>query len=703
MTLGTESLEDSTVSKDSPPVNPELELSRSVCGSEGDVALDVDSLAEDTYEVVRRKTGVSLYFKDVKYEVNVDVNAGSQGCLRWMRKNGSKSKEILHGISGYVRPGEMLAVMGPSGSGKTTLLNILAGRLGQPSEGELLFGGKQRDKRTRRKVAYVTQEDLFFSNLTVHEVLTFTAHVRLPDSMTVPEKDARVDVVLEKLNLQKTANTKIGDGLFNKGISGGERKRVGIANELLTDPYVILLDEPTSGLDSNTALTVVQILKRLSLDGKTVVTTIHQPSSQMFQEFDKLLLLSEGNSVFFGDAKDAFKYFSKLGMECPFGYNLADFYMQLLTDEDLHGTQPVKAKLVEAWKEEEKGLFLDHTEFDNERSNTRRFFTDSVVSSFRSVVKSVRSLPSNFIESMGRSEPVEDISWDDDRKYATSWNTQFRNLSQRAFRQKRGQVTEIWPIIHLCCTLVLVGIVWFRMPETEATINDRVGNLFFSCIFWGFFTMLSATYAFPTEKAVIRKDRSSGAYRLSAYFLAKSTAEIPLDVIYPIVWGSIVYWLVGLNPNIDRFFIYLFLLVTNVLLAQSFGLAISVAVMNVQKATVLASVVMLASLMVAGFYVATENLPSWIRWVQYLSFIVYSFAALMLNEFNGQTYTCTEPPTEFRLGECPIQDEYVYETYDLTFNLGVWGNWGIMMAWIIGLRLLAYVFLRTLHNKHKKA
>ncbi|KAJ8900802.1 hypothetical protein NDN08_000102 [Rhodosorus marinus] len=556
MAVGTESVNDSTVSKDSPPVNPELELS----DSEGDIALDVESLAEDSYEAVSKKKGVSLYFKDVKYEVNVDVNTGSEGCLRWMRKKGSNSKEILHGISGY------------------------------------------RDKRTRRKVAYVTQEDLFFSNLTVNEVLTFTAHVRLPDSMTVPEKDARVDVVLDKLNLQKTANTKIGDGLFNKGISGGERKR-------------------------------------------------------------------------------------------------------LLTDEDLHGTQPLKAKLVEAWKEEEKGLFLDHTEFDNEKSSTRRFFTDSVVSSFHSVVKSVRSLPSNFMESMGRSEPVEDVSWDDDRKYATSWNTQFRNLSQRAFRQKRGQVTEIWPIIHLCCTLVLVGIVWFRMPETEATINDRVGNLFFACIFWGFFTMLSATYAFPTEKAVIRKDRSSGAYRLSAYFLAKSTAEVPLDVIYPIVWGSIVYWLVGLNPNIDRFFVYLLLLVTNVLVAQSFGLAISVAVMNVQKATVLASVVMLASLMVAGFYVATENLPSWIRWVQYLSFVVYSFAALMLNEFNGQTYTCNtppDPPTEFQLG-CPIEDVYVYETYDLTFNLGVWGNWGIMIAWIAGLRLLAYVFLRTLHNKHKKA
>eukprot|EP00188_Purpureofilum_apyrenoidigerum_P006014 Plantae.Rhodophyta-Purpureofilum_apyrenoidigerum.ctg8588.p1 GENE.Plantae.Rhodophyta-Purpureofilum_apyrenoidigerum.ctg8588~~Plantae.Rhodophyta-Purpureofilum_apyrenoidigerum.ctg8588.p1 ORF type:complete len:677 (-),score=140.60 Plantae.Rhodophyta-Purpureofilum_apyrenoidigerum.ctg8588:728-2758(-) len=655
-------------------------------------AVIVDIGADKQYKT---KRGVSVYFDKLRYEVQTEKKTVRLG------RSEPSAKEILHGISGYVRPGEMLAVMGPSGSGKTTLLNLMAGRLGKPSAGEILFGGRQRDKKTRRKVAYVTQEDLFFSNLSVKDILTFTARVRLPDTMTRAEKDVRVTEVLKKLNLTKTADTIIGDGLFKKGISGGERKRVSIANELLIDPAVILLDEPTSGLDSNTALTVICLMKNMALEGKTVVSTIHQPSSQMFAEFDKLLLLCEGNTIYFGDAKSAYDYFSSFGLKCPFGYNLADFFLQLLTDEDLNNTEPLKQKLVLHWSEEEKRRQYDHTLIDD---SDRR--PDGI---FLKLKKSVKTVIGTNKPSSGTAQSGEgDEIWTSEDKYVTSWTTQFTNLCWRAFLQKRGSLLETWPIIQVACTLFLVGLVWWRMPAVEATIQDRIGNLFFTVVFWGFFTMLSATYAFPMEKEVIRKDRSAGAYRLSAYFLAKSTMEIPLEIIYPFFFGVIVYWMANLNPNAARFFIYMLLLLTHVIVSQSAGLAISAATMNVKKATTLASIFLLASMMVAGFYVDTENLPVWIRWLQYVSYVVYSFSAVLVNEVAGVEYPCSEPPTEFRPtnpmpSPCVIAGEDVLRTYDIRSDIGIWGNFGVMVGFIFFFRALAYFFLRVFHRKHKTA
>mmetsp|Transcript_5117 Transcript_5117/g.15304 ORF Transcript_5117/g.15304 Transcript_5117/m.15304 type:complete len:565 (-) Transcript_5117:114-1808(-) len=564
----------------------------------------------------------------------------------------------------------------------------------------MLFGGRQRDKKTRRKVAYVTQEDLFFSNLTVNDILTFTARVRLPDTMTRTEKDARVTEVLKKLNLTKTANTMIGDGLFKKGISGGERKRVSIANELLIDPAVILLDEPTSGLDSNTALTVICLMKNMAMEGKTVVSTIHQPSSQMFAEFDKLLLLCEGNTVYFGDAKLAYDYFSSFGLKCPFGYNLADFFLQLLTDEDLNNTEPLKEKLIAHWSEEEKKRQYNHTLVDDTDEHQHGLL--------HKLTRSVKSVIGSKHESTKAQGAEGDEMWTSEDKYVTSWTTQFLNLCWRAFRQKRGSLLETWPIIQVLCTLFLVGLVWFRMEAVEATIQDRIGNLFFTVVFWGFFTMLSATYAFPMEKEVIRKDRSAGAYCLSAYFLAKSTMEIPLEIIYPLIFGVIVYWMVELNPGVGRFFIYMLLLLTHVIVSQSAGLAISAATMNVKKATTLASIFLLASMMVAGYYVDTENLPVWVRWMQYVSYVVYSFSAVLVNEVDGAEYPCSEPPTEFRPegpmpSPCVITGDDVLRTYDIQSGLGVWGNFGVMVGFILFFRALAYFFLRVFHRKHKKA
>ncbi|CAM6010735.1 unnamed protein product, partial [Sphagnum balticum] len=222
----------------------------------------------------------------------------------------------------------MLALMGPSGSGKTTLLNALAGRLHKNLSGTISFNGLSFSSSLKRRMGFVTQDDVMFPMLTVRESLLFAALLRLPNSMTRIQKIQRADTVLKELGLERCKNTIIG-GMFVRGVSGGERKRTSIGYEILVDPSLLYLDEPTSGLDSTTALRILKVLQKNAQVGRGIVATIHQPSSRMFHMFDKLILLSEGYAIFAGYAKDAMDYFSSLSLTPQIAMNPADFLLDL--------------------------------------------------------------------------------------------------------------------------------------------------------------------------------------------------------------------------------------------------------------------------------------------------------------------------------------------------------------------------------------
>ena len=209
-----------------------------------------------------------------------------------------KNKDILHGVNTLARSGDLLAVMGPTGSGKTTLLNAIAGKINIAS-GEITLNGMRYNKQLRRRMGYVHQEDALMTRLTLYESLYFTAMIRIPESVTFDEKQKRIQNVVDSLDIQKCLHTVIGD-MSKRGLSGGEKKRANIACELLTDPDILLVDEPTSGLDSSTAHSLMIQLKSYATDyNKTIITTIHQPSSQVYHMFSTLLLLMDGSVSYF--------------------------------------------------------------------------------------------------------------------------------------------------------------------------------------------------------------------------------------------------------------------------------------------------------------------------------------------------------------------------------------------------------------------
>jgi len=265
-----------------------------------------------------------LQFADVAYSVSLSTKG------TWFTSSEPKStRTVLNGASGIVRPGELLAMLGPSGSGKTTLLTALAGRLPGKVSGTITYNGQAFSSSMKRRTGFVTQDDVLYPHLTVLETLTYAALLRLPKKLTREEKIEQAELIIMELGLTRCRNSVVGGPLF-RGISGGERKRVSIGLEMLVNPSLLLLDEPTSGLDSTTAQRIVATLRGLARGGRTVVTTIHQPSSRLYRMFDKVVVLSEGCPIYSGQAGRVMEYFESLGYNPGFNFmNPADFLLDL--------------------------------------------------------------------------------------------------------------------------------------------------------------------------------------------------------------------------------------------------------------------------------------------------------------------------------------------------------------------------------------
>ncbi|TNV81788.1 hypothetical protein FGO68_gene14291 [Halteria grandinella] len=274
---------------------------------------------------------VKLTFKNVCMEVSSFqfVNGPDNQKVKTLIKH-----KILKGVSGLALPGQTTYIMGSSGAGKTSLLNILSDRIskrnGTNIEGTVNINDTipLNDKVFGDFAAYVMQDDILYEFLTPREALIFAARLKLGGDED--QKLQRVNEVLEELGLISQQNTLIGS-VKMKTLSGGERKRVAIGVEMITNPSLLLLDEPTSGLDSFKALSIVKLLDKQAKKGKTVIATLHQPSSEAFKTFDRLILMVDGNIAFQGKASESVSHFARIGFNCPIHSNPADFFMKILS------------------------------------------------------------------------------------------------------------------------------------------------------------------------------------------------------------------------------------------------------------------------------------------------------------------------------------------------------------------------------------
>ncbi|RHN67439.1 putative polar-amino-acid-transporting ATPase [Medicago truncatula] len=550
---------------------------------------EIDIEVEDSNINQNGPLPIFLKFEDVEYKVR-NSQLGSDNPVKVMVTKVStrhaveedRYTRILKGITGSIGPGEILALMGPSGSGKTTLLRVIGGRLLDNTKGKITYNDVKYTPAVKRRIGFVTQEDILFPQLTVEETLVFSAFLRLPTSMTKQEKYAKVETTVKELGLERCRHTKIGGG-YLKGISGGERKRTSIGYEILVDPSLLLLDEPTSGLDSTAANKLLVTLQGLAKAGRTIISTIHQPSSRIFHMFDKLLLISEGYPIYYGAARETMEYFSSLRFNPEIAMNPAEFLLDLATGqvndisiptdifEDQEPTHDPSKSVIKYLQLKYKTL-LEPREKENHRGV---------------------SAPENL-----------QLAIQVKKEWTLSWLDQFVILSKRTYRARCKDYFDKLRLIQSLGVALLLGLLWWKSStNTEAQLRDQVGLAFYICIFWTSSCLFGAIYVFPFEKYYLIKERKADMYRLSVYYICSTLCDMVAHVCYPTFFFIIVYFMAGFKRTVACFFLTLFVVLLIAITSQGAGEMFGAAVMSIKRAGMAASLVLMLFLLTGGYYV----------------------------------------------------------------------------------------------------
>lgn len=457
-------------------------------------------------------------------------------------------KTIVQPTSGIVRAGHLLAIMGPSGSGKTTLLDTLAGRVvSSHVSGDVLVNGKALSFEERKRVmSYVAQEDTLMGQFTVTETLRFAARFHYGYGLEASVFDKKVSDAVEHMGLTDAADTLVGD-IFRKGLSGGQKRRLSIAIELVSEPAIVMLDEPTSGLDSASAYGVVNTLTKLAKSGHTVLTTIHQPSSEIWALFDNFMLLSRGHTLYFGPASETVDYFAGIGFACPNYSNPADYFISIVN--------------------------TDFTEF-GESADPKQLEDKYNASALRTAV--LDGLHATNAESLAAMLP------DNKKKKGGAESKRHPFLTDFVVLMKRNLLNNLrnpgiyWVRAAMYVMLCLfVGFAFFDLGGdfTATSINSRVSILFFVQAFLVFMAVAAVPF-FLIERSTFVRERSNGTYGTTAYVLANYFTQIPGLLMIALLSSICVVYPAGLN-GFGVFFLALFV---SLLTAESLMLLISACV-----------------------------------------------------------------------------------------------------------------------------
>jgi len=574
-------------------------------------------------------------------------------------------KELLKGVSGFLEPSRMLAIMGPSGCGKTTLLDTLSGRQASSVDvsGQILMNGHP-SHLGYGKTAYVTQDEMMVGTLTVREYLSYTALLRLPKEWSYSDKMVRVLDVLEVLGLTEASDTFIGNW-FLKGISGGQKRRLAIACELLTHPTVMFLDEPTSGLDAASAFFVMDAISKLAKQGRTIVTVIHQPSSEVFDLFDQLCLLSSGRLVYFGDATDALAVFEEAGLPCPTLRNPTDHFLHVINED---------------FKEADSA---DHV------LKVMDTFGMSRLVELEKQVALLSAVGEEYKGNENRACPIY----------------QAYVLTKRTFVNNTRNIGIFWLRLGMYIMLcIMIGTIYLRLGYSWKDSYSRTAMMFFLAAFLTFMS-IAGFPAFAEDMAVFLRERMNGYYGVSTFVIANSLASAPFLFLISILSSVTVYWLVNLNTDGDRFPYFFINLYSSLTVVESLMIAIAAIVPHYLMGIAGGAGILGMYMLVCGFFQPVGQLPSpvWRYPMHYIAFHSYTFGGFMQNEFSGtegwgcacysQAGGCPPPYNATNLCEISGQDVLNYWVSGAG-TLNKWVDIGVQWGMIIIYRSIFFLLLK---------
>uniref|UniRef100_A0A6B2KZC7 ABC transporter domain-containing protein n=1 Tax=Arcella intermedia TaxID=1963864 RepID=A0A6B2KZC7_9EUKA len=666
----------------------------------------------------------------------------------------------MNGLTGYVAPSSMLAIMGPSGSGKTTLLNVLAGRINKRRwEGDVFINGISADRSILKVVAgYVPQDDILYGSQTVYEALMFYAHLKLPH-LSDQEKDKRVCFLIDELGLRKVKDSLIGfygsdaaaSGL-QRGISGGERKRTSIGCQLIADPSLLFLDEPTTGLDSYAAEAVIRVLRRQSQLGRTIIFTIHQPSTEILNLFDQLMIIANGRTVYFGPQRKALRYFASVGYPCPPDENPGDHFVEVIHRETTNAnveldqfgedsssdfenekeseqenppppkyvpriptrTDLPRKKLKEKTDEDDEKK--EKTDEDNEKKEEstdeeemKKMKEKKEKNNGKEIEQPMGGMENFSIEdrvvelerrfqaskySKKKPPPFPETAQLPPLRRASLW-VQFRELfkrnSQRVIRDPAAAKAGLAQNVLIS---LVMGLIYLQLPKNQAGIQDRAGAIFFGVVFLMFGGLMPPLSLFSVERKQFLFQYMEALYTPVIYYIAKVVPEIIPVIINDTIFVIIMYFMLGLWMAPDKFFINWVVSNLLVLTTQAFAFFLAGMIKSQQALISVFPLFFLPQMVFSGFYLNSASTPVYFIWVEYLSIVKYTFRPLIKNELEGASFYCTPQELQANKGVCPYTLGDQWLIFRDLYDFPIYGDVLILILFFLFYHAMGMFFTR---------
>ncbi|TDZ32326.1 Brefeldin A resistance protein [Colletotrichum spinosum] len=641
-----------------------------------------------------------------------DVFLGLPRKIKMLLTHGPKAafakppvRELISHFDGCVRPGELLLVLGRPGSGCSTFLKAFCNQRDgfEAVEGNVTYGGSdagEMKKKFRGEIIYNPEDDLHYPTLTVERTLKFALQTRTPGKESRLEGESRQDYIREFMRvatklfwIEHTLGTKVGNE-FVRGVSGGERKRVSIAEAMITRASVQGWDNSSKGLDASTAVEYVRSIRAMTNMAETsTAVSLYQAGESLYDLVDKVLLIDGGKCLYYGPAEAAKQYFIDLGFECPDRWTTADFLTSVTDEHERH--------VRDGW--------------DNRIPRTPEAFDKAYRNSdaYRKNIQDVEDFEGQLTAQVEARQQHESEKTKT-KNYEIPFHKQVVACTKRQFMVMAGDRASLfgkWG--GLVFQGLIVGSLFFNLPNTAAGAFPRGGTLFFLLLFNALLALAEQTAAFES-KPILLKHKSFSFYRPSAFAIGQTLVDIPLVFIQVVLFNIIIYWMSNLARTASQFFIATLILWLVTMVTYAFFRAISAWCKTLDDATRFTGVSVQILVVYTGYLIPPSSMRPWFGWLRWINWIQYGFECLMANEFYDRELQCGPPylvpqgpnaSPEFQgcaLAGSPVGQTIVpgssYIEASFTYTRShLWRNFGFLWAF-----LLFFVVLTALGMEHMK-
>ncbi|XP_050541167.1 ATP-binding cassette sub-family G member 4-like isoform X2 [Daktulosphaira vitifoliae] len=539
--------------------------------------------------------------------------------------------------------------MGPSGAGKSTLLNVLAGYRCNHAKDSIFINGQPRDMRIFRKMSrYIMQEDFTQPYLTVLESMEFAADLKLGSSVSPNHKHTIIENILQRMLLSKAKNTN------TLKLSGGEKKRLSIALELIGNPQILFLDEPTTGLDDLSSLQCISLLKDLASDGQTIICSIHTPNEKMFKMFDHVYILSEGQCIYTGEGQHIVNYLSSIGLKCPKYYSPADFIIEVCSKEYGDYTN----KMVKAV---ENGKCL-------------RWCKD----------KNKVSLKSRSMQFSYKQSHLYDFS--------TSGLTQFKVLFKRMMIQnKRDYNFILYSFLTYLLIGLLIGCTFYKLGNNAYYAVYNYGFIFMTITAFSYLPLMPVLLKFPIEIRLLEREYFNRWYGMNAYFFALAVFKLFLAIFLTSVFICITYFLTGQPLELNRILKYFLVCLIVALSAESMGYTIS-SCFGITNSVFLGPCITCPFILLAGYGFGFKEyqIPFLIRIAMHFSYLRKGLEALVMAVYENRGKLVCPPSEDY----CLINEPSELVRYIAMENVQYWISLSSLCGLFVVFKIMSYLLLR---------